>query len=272
MDNAGSFDTLIPLLSRHLSFLAIDLPGHGLSSHLPNGCYYNSNENIFILNHLMNIFGWDKISLIGHSMGSIINFAFASLYPEKVDLAVCFDLLKPPQNDVSSQIDAARVIMDGFLEQNEKNQSKEEPTSFTLDEILERVHIGSFNSVDKKCCPHLLARNIQRSSKDTNRFYFVRDRRLKHYNYESKSQELVNEMARRIECPYLFIKSSETPCFEDENLYAETMLCMRENPLFQDIIAEGSHHLLLNNPENVSEVINTFICKYRPQDVPTSKL
>ncbi|KAL5290855.1 hypothetical protein ACFFRR_010321 [Megaselia abdita] len=272
MDNAGSFDTLIPLLSRHLSFLAIDLPGHGLSSHLPSGLYYNSNESIFLLKILMQHYGWEKISLMGHSMGSIINFAFAAMYPDKIDLAACFDLMKPPQSDVSSQIDAARVIMDGFLEQNNRNNSGEEPKSYTMEDILERVHVGSFNSIEKKCCPHLLARNAQRSSLDSEKFFFTRDRRLKHYNYESTSQELVNEMAKRITCPYLFIKSSESSCFEDEELYEETKTCLKENPLFQYVVAEGTHHLLVNNPEKVCEVINSFICKYRPQDIPTSRL
>lgn len=36
-DNAGTFNTLIPLLPQNHSYLALDLPGHGLSSRLPAG-------------------------------------------------------------------------------------------------------------------------------------------------------------------------------------------------------------------------------------------
>lgn len=41
-DNAGTFDKLIPLLPACVPILAIDLPGHGLSSHYPTGmvCLY----------------------------------------------------------------------------------------------------------------------------------------------------------------------------------------------------------------------------------------
>lgn len=40
-DNAGSFDKLAPLLCEEgFSIYAIDLPGHGHSSHLPPGCTY----------------------------------------------------------------------------------------------------------------------------------------------------------------------------------------------------------------------------------------
>lgn len=36
-DNAGTFDRLLPLLPQCIPILAIDLPGHGLSSHYPTG-------------------------------------------------------------------------------------------------------------------------------------------------------------------------------------------------------------------------------------------
>lgn len=41
MDNAGTFDRLAPLLSPSIYFVAVELPGHGLSSHLPAGVPYH---------------------------------------------------------------------------------------------------------------------------------------------------------------------------------------------------------------------------------------
>ena len=49
LDNAGSFDSLVPLLTSALpshSFLCLDYPGHGLSSHLPPGQMYHPLECI----------------------------------------------------------------------------------------------------------------------------------------------------------------------------------------------------------------------------------
>lgn len=272
MDNAGTFDTLIPLLSRHLSFLAIDLPGHGLSSRIPDGCYYNSIDNIFVLRLLMQQYNWDKISLIGHSMASIITFAFASLYPDKVDLAVGLDALKPHQREIPKQIETIATRMKEFLKEDERNRSDVEPPSYTFPDLIERLYIGSIHSVEKDTCQYLLARNIQRSKLDPNKYFFTRDRRLKYYNYQYGSQDLVNEMAKRITCPYLFVKAKGSTYFENKEYYFDTLSYMKENPRFELAHVEGSHHFHLNHPENVSEIINTFICKYRPQDVPTSKL
>lgn len=40
-DNCGTFDRLIPLLPKTIPVLAIDLPGHGRSSHFPTGMQYH---------------------------------------------------------------------------------------------------------------------------------------------------------------------------------------------------------------------------------------
>lgn len=48
-DNSGSFDTLMNLLVPHnMSFLCIDLPGHGLSSQLPKARINPISHLIFI--------------------------------------------------------------------------------------------------------------------------------------------------------------------------------------------------------------------------------
>ena len=41
MDNAGTFDKLAPLLLKSLFFVAVEMPGHGFSSHYPSGMPYH---------------------------------------------------------------------------------------------------------------------------------------------------------------------------------------------------------------------------------------
>uniref|UniRef100_A0A671YJZ6 Serine hydrolase like n=1 Tax=Sparus aurata TaxID=8175 RepID=A0A671YJZ6_SPAAU len=45
-DNCGSFSTLIPLLPKECRYVAVDLAGHGLSSHRPPGAFYSSPEYV----------------------------------------------------------------------------------------------------------------------------------------------------------------------------------------------------------------------------------
>ncbi|KAG8436443.1 hypothetical protein GDO86_007511, partial [Hymenochirus boettgeri] len=40
LDNANSFDRLVPLLPKDHHYVALEFSGHGLSSHLPQGVRY----------------------------------------------------------------------------------------------------------------------------------------------------------------------------------------------------------------------------------------
>lgn len=94
-DNAGTFDTLIPMLPKNLSFLAIDLPGHGFSYRQPFGVGYNTIDILLLLNVIMQEYKWSKISLIGHSMGAVMSFLFSSAFPDRVNFVIAIDALKP---------------------------------------------------------------------------------------------------------------------------------------------------------------------------------
>ena len=49
-DNAGTWDKLSPYLLPEISILAIDLPGHGLSSHYPPGqMYYLFWDGVYVV-------------------------------------------------------------------------------------------------------------------------------------------------------------------------------------------------------------------------------
>jgi len=263
-DNAGTYDLLVPLLPPEVAFLSIDLPGHGLSSRLPDGCYYNSIDNLYVIRLIMKQYKWEKISIMGHSMTAIIGFIFASVFPEKVDMVIAIDALKPHQRPYPAVIRTMETRMDEFLIEDERNRSKVEPPSYTYDELIERLYIGTFQSIDKKICQHMLARNIQKSAKYPDKYFFCRDRRLKFYNYAVGPQELCVEMAKRISCPYMFIKARQSSYFEEKRYYDEVLEIMKQNPNFEYVESEGTHHLHMNNPETIIGPINNFIKRYGP--------
>jgi hypothetical protein len=64
-DNANSFATLAPLLDVP-SFLAIDMMGHGLSSHLTAVGPYHLLDFVVLLRRIADHLKWTKLSLIGN--------------------------------------------------------------------------------------------------------------------------------------------------------------------------------------------------------------
>ena len=62
---------------------------------MADGLAYHSVDNLYFLNLLMKEYNWSKITLLGHSMGSVLSFMFASVFPEKVNFVIAIDALKP---------------------------------------------------------------------------------------------------------------------------------------------------------------------------------
>ena len=83
LDNAASFDRLAPLLPG-LRLVALDLPGHGLSDHRPPGIHYHLVDFVADAAAAADVLGWDTFSLLGHSMGGGIASLLAGSLPERV--------------------------------------------------------------------------------------------------------------------------------------------------------------------------------------------
>jgi len=262
-DNAGTFDTLAPLLPSHIPFLSLDLPGHGHSSWLPPGCCYHSIDYVLLMLRIMNDYKWDKISIIAHSMSAINSFVFASLFPTKVDMLVSLDVLKPLIRSAAKIVDAYADRLQSSLQVEQRIASDSEPPSYEWDQLAERLHIGTERSVSLEACKFLLQRNTKTSRHEPHKYYFSRDSRLKKSLFYAFPKEVPLEMAKRITCPHLFIKARQGPLYERKEYHEEALEIVKKNPLFEYHEVEGTHHVHLNEPDKVAPLINSFINKYR---------
>lgn len=89
-DNLASFDRLIPHLLPALEdkyyFLAIDLPGHGFSSHFPPGMTYQVPDCFLLFARIFRHYKWKKpVNYIGHSFGAILGFIYSATNPGFID-------------------------------------------------------------------------------------------------------------------------------------------------------------------------------------------
>lgn len=264
LDNAGTFDRIAPLLPSHISLLAIDLPGHGLSSYLPDGMYYHTIDYMYVLILLMKEYNWEKISLLGHSMGGLVAFTFASLYPHKVDLLISFDALKPYIKQPQKVIPDTIKYWDNFVIADERNRSKHEPPSFTYEECIEKLFVGSSYSIYPKLCHILLKRNLQQSSKYPGKYFFTRDARLKYITKIVFPQENNLELAQKIKIPHLFIKAAFSSNYEDKKYSDEALKILKKNPQFHYYRVDGTHHVHINEPEKIAKIVSEFLNKYKP--------
>jgi pimeloyl-ACP methyl ester carboxylesterase len=90
LDNANTFDRLAPRLPE-LNLVALDFAGHGLSEHRPPGVHYHSFTDIQDVMAVAAVLGWERFSLLGHSMGASIASELAAMFPERVERSVLID-------------------------------------------------------------------------------------------------------------------------------------------------------------------------------------
>uniref|UniRef100_A0A8C4JD41 Serine hydrolase like 2 n=1 Tax=Dromaius novaehollandiae TaxID=8790 RepID=A0A8C4JD41_DRONO len=72
LDNANTFDRLIPLLPTDHRYVAMDFSGHGLSSHRPAGLPYHFLDYVSEVCRVAGALQWRRFTLMGHSMGGSV--------------------------------------------------------------------------------------------------------------------------------------------------------------------------------------------------------
>lgn len=112
LDNAGSFDRLAPRLAGDRYVVALDLRGHGRSSHLPQGEWYHYVDRFDELRAVFDHFGWARAGLLGHSLGGTLASLFAALYPERVDELLLIEALGPLTNAAADALAQLRRALD----------------------------------------------------------------------------------------------------------------------------------------------------------------
>lgn len=81
-DNHTHFTELQSLLSPYWNTVAIDLRGHGFSSKVDcplSVDVFVDDLAVFIDNH-----GWEKVTLVGHSLGAVTSMVYALAHPERI--------------------------------------------------------------------------------------------------------------------------------------------------------------------------------------------
>lgn len=79
-----TFHKLIPILTKHYSVIAIDLPGFGKSEKSSSFIYSYQNYAQLVI-QCIDYFKLDKVNIVGHSMGGQIALNVALQKPDKID-------------------------------------------------------------------------------------------------------------------------------------------------------------------------------------------
>ncbi|CAH1156116.1 unnamed protein product [Phaedon cochleariae] len=265
-DNCQSFDRLIPLLNEDVGFLAIDSAGHGYSSRLPPGMLYHHINHLITIRSVANYFNWPKVSLMGHSLGSIMSYMYSSLYPTEIDFLICLDAIRPRQT--TNVLPEITKTIELYMKTDEFMRKGHEPPSYSIEEIKKKLSEPIENSILLEYTQFLMERGIAPSKKYPGKYYFTRDPRVKISNFFVISDEEVSQSIPLMKMPIFFVKASDSPYFFGKTeIFFEFLDAHRKNNTnFEHHFIEGTHHVHLNNPERVAPLVKNFIKKYNVGD------
>ncbi|MTZ12714.1 alpha/beta fold hydrolase [Pseudomonas sp. JL972] len=121
LDNAASFSRLAPRLPG-LRIVALDLPGHGHSAHRPLGAGYNIWDYVLDVLQVAEQFGWQRFSLLGHSMGAIVAVLLAGALPQRVERLALIDGVIPYTGEADEAPQRLGAALDALLAVDDKRK------------------------------------------------------------------------------------------------------------------------------------------------------
>ncbi|KAL1116218.1 hypothetical protein AAG570_005713 [Ranatra chinensis] len=208
-DNAGTWEPLLKMMPGHLSVLALDLPGSGLSSHLlPFQQYYFVDTPLF-LRRIQLHYGFGPMTLLGHSGGSAMCFASAALYPEQVKGFFGIDYLVYAYKSDQRRAKVAGSTVDKAIElalrdmAQAKSYPREEAKRVWVEATRGSVKPGTVEILMKRAVAELPNGNV----------VFTRDNRLKAGLLEMLNVEQVEDIATKVRCPVVLIRAGKSHLF-----------------------------------------------------------
>ena len=252
LDNSASFDRLAPLLE-NVNLVALDMAGHGLSSHRSADSSYNIWEDVIEIVAIANQLEWDQFSLIGHSRGAIISVLSAGTLPQRIVNLVLLDGFFPSftaTEDVPAQLGKA-------IDEHLQYRPHQPRCHADLKQAIQSRAMGDM-AINYAEAELLASRGV--SQRDDGYFWHS-DRRLYLPSPMRLSREQFMAFVNAIQCPGLLCLARNGI----GSLYPEFQQAV-DNHLpkggwLQTITLAGRHHLHMEEDTvpAVAEAINRFL-------------
>jgi len=249
LDNANSF---LPLMAYSESFrvIAVEWPGHGHSAHRGDDATYQLLDYVYDIYALIKHNEWQKVHIVGHSLGAIVASIFAGTFPNMVDRLVLIEAL----GAISAEADDTRPQLEKSIVTRYKAQTKDPSQraySSTESAVRARLMASDFNE-------DIAALLVSRSLKHTDDGYQWRsDPRLKQLSPLRMMEAQAVDLLKGICQPTMLILG-EAGYQSLRNNLTERIAVL---PLLSVETFAGGHHVHMEQPEQIWQAIDTHLSR-----------
>lgn len=247
LDNAASFARLGPLLAQRHRVIALDLPGHGHSVHLPAGRlrYHNLDQVDHVLD-VADALGLAQFDLLGHSLGAGVASLVAAAAPARVGRLALIEGLGPLADDGSQTLSRWR---DAHTQRSTPRRAARVFASIDA-AVAARVAVGGLEPEEAR---PIVARNLRAVDGG---FGWSSDPRLRLSTPLRIDELQLRRLLAGITAPTLLLLAEPATPYLPPAQMAARAACVA------DIRVEhlaGPHHLHLRHPSEVARYILGFL-------------
>ncbi|GAB4348539.1 MAG: alpha/beta fold hydrolase [Gammaproteobacteria bacterium] len=251
LDNAASFDFLAPLLPGK-RIVAVDMAGHGRSQHRPDGVHYHFIDFVPDILAVADSLGWNRFSMVSHSLGAGVSAVLAGTVPERVERLVLIEGLGPWSGTAESTPGRLAEASHQLLHKKRRRA----PGYPSLEQAAEaRRKVGDLS---REAALTLAGRGTKKLN---DQWIWRSDPRLTYRSPIYLTEEQVCAFLSRIEAPTLLIRGETGLDAPQQRWEARA----RVVPDIECLTLPGGHHLHMESPQPVAEAINRFFGRHPRQ-------
>lgn len=246
LDNAASF---LPLAAHlpGLDLVMVDLPGHGHSDHLPGGAQYTFADALPRVLDIADALGWERFTLLGHSMGAGIASMVAAAAPGRIEALVAIEALgglSAPEDETASRLRdhlaAVRALPSKRLR--------------VFPDLAAPVRARMMaNQLGEDAARLLVERGVREVPGG---YHWRTDPRLTLPTAVRLTEAQINDLVAAIECPTQVIYASPAQPYFPEPLRSQRAALLRQGRVE---VLPGSHHLHMEQPAAVAACIRALL-------------
>lgn len=246
LDNAASFVPLAPYLGG-LDLVVPDLPGHGASDHLPPGMDYSFAGSVHTVLDIADALGWERFTLLGHSMGAGISSLVAAACPERVERLVAIEALGALAEEAGRTVERLREAVSATRALADKRLRVFPDLALAV-----RARMAA-NGLGEEAARLLVERGTERVGEG---WRWSSDPRLTLPTMVRMTEEQIEDLVAGIACPAKVVFADPAqPYLPDPVRRARAALL----PAGELVVLSGGHHLHMEQPREVAAAIGGFL-------------
>lgn len=255
LDNAASFVPVTKCFDLDRPFYAIDLPGHGLSEHRPNSSSYHLVENVVDVLALIDALAseaslvgqpFEKVSLLGHSLGGIVCCLLAAAAPERFDKVVLLDSMGPLTDETEDVLPQLKKAVSKAM------KIKSNVSVFSSFELAVKARMFGVGNIKRSAAEILVKRGVKEVEGG---YSWTTDPKLLKPSFLRFTEEQVRAIFTGISCPVKLIRGDRGyfSVYEDLKKRLEYLQDIEQ------VSVSGGHHFHMDGDlKSTAEYLNAY--------------